>query len=50
MGANGYWAPLLTLLRHLSAEGFAPANLAQLAEPLADVAALGARLPPAPPK
>jgi uncharacterized protein (TIGR00730 family) len=50
MGANDYWAPLLALLRHLSAEGFAPANLAQLAEPLADVTALGARLPPAPPK
>jgi uncharacterized protein (TIGR00730 family) len=48
MGANDYWAPLLALLKHLSAEGFAPANLHQLAVPLADIAALAAELP-APP-
>jgi uncharacterized protein (TIGR00730 family) len=45
MGANGYWAPLLTLLRHLSAEGFAPANLAELAVLLPDLAALADQLP-----
>ncbi len=45
MGANGYWAPLLALLRHLSDQGFAPANLAELAVPLADIAALAAVLP-----
>jgi uncharacterized protein (TIGR00730 family) len=47
MGANGYWAPLLALLQHFAAEGFAPANLLQLAEALPDIEALGARLPQA---
>ena len=46
MGANGFWAPFLGLIDHLSATGFAPANLSQLAVPLADLAALGAQLPP----
>jgi uncharacterized protein (TIGR00730 family) len=47
MGANGYWAPLLALLQHFAAEGFAPANLLQLAEALPDITALAARLPEA---
>lgn len=48
MGANGYWAPLLTLLQHFADQGFAPANLLQLAEALPDIAALAARLPQPP--
>jgi uncharacterized protein (TIGR00730 family) len=47
MGANDYWAPLFTLLHHFTAEGFAPANLLQLAVALPDIAALAARLPEA---
>ncbi|NJC07600.1 TIGR00730 family Rossman fold protein [Polymorphobacter fuscus] len=46
MGDNGYWAPLLALMRHLTAEGFAPAHLDRLAVPLPDLAALAALLPP----
>ncbi len=45
LGANGYWAPLLALLQHIADEGFAPPDLARLAESLPDLAALGDRLP-----
>ena len=48
MGANGFWAPFLALVGHLSATGFAPANLGQLAVPLPDIAALAEHLPPPP--
>jgi len=41
---EGYWQPLLALLRHLVAEGFAAADLLDLVEPLPDVAALETRL------
>jgi hypothetical protein len=44
MGANDFWAPLLVLLRHFSAQGFAPANLDQLAVPLAGLPALAAAI------
>jgi uncharacterized protein (TIGR00730 family) len=47
MGANGFWAPFLGLIDHLSATGFAPPNLSQLAVPLSDIAALAEQLPPA---
>ncbi|WP_426163608.1 TIGR00730 family Rossman fold protein [Sandarakinorhabdus sp. DWP1-3-1] len=47
MGANGYWTPLLALLGHLAAEGYAPPDLPRLAALLPDLAALGALLPPA---
>lgn len=44
LGANDYWRPLVTLLRHIADEGFAPANLFQLVEPLAGLDELAARL------
>ena len=47
MGANAYWAPLLTLLEHLSSQGFAPSDLDTMALHLPDLAALAALLPPA---
>ncbi len=47
LGDNGYWAPLVALLGHLTAEGFAPPHLDRLAVLLPDLAALGAMLPPA---
>lgn len=40
LGANGYWAPLVALLRHIAGEGFGPPDLLQLAHPLADLDAL----------
>ena len=46
LGANNYWAPLLTLLRHIAAQGFAPPDLDDLFETLPDLAALAAHLPP----
>ncbi len=45
LGANAYWAPLTALLGHIAAQGFAPANLDQLADILPDLAALAAHLP-----
>lgn len=45
IGAHGYWEPLVVLLKHLSAQGFAPPDLDRLTEPLADVEALAAMLP-----
>lgn len=45
LGANAYWAPLLALLGHIAREGYAPPDLARLAEALPDLGALGARLP-----
>ena len=45
LGANGYWAPFMTLLRHLDTEGFAPPELSEAIEELPDLAALAARLP-----
>lgn len=45
LGANDYWRPLMLLLDHLSAQGFAPPDLPRLAETLPDLAALAARLP-----
>jgi len=47
LGAAGYWAPALALLDHIAAAGFAPPDLARLARPLPDLAALAALLPPA---
>ena len=44
LDTEGYWQPLLALLRHLVAEGFADASLLDYAEPLPDVAALEVRL------
>ncbi|MBW6507304.1 MAG: TIGR00730 family Rossman fold protein [Rhodobacteraceae bacterium] len=44
LDTEGYWQPLLALLRHLVAEGFAEASLLEYVEPLPDVAALEARL------
>ncbi|MFZ4689220.1 MAG: TIGR00730 family Rossman fold protein [Polymorphobacter sp.] len=46
LGANAYWQPLLALLRHISAQGYAPANLDRLYESLPDLAALERFLPP----
>lgn len=44
LDTEGYWQPLLALLRHLVAEGFAGADLLDFVEPLPDVAALETRL------
>ena len=44
LGANGYWTPFMALLRHLDAEGFAPADLFEVIEELPDLEALAARL------
>lgn len=44
LGPNAYWKPLLTLLGHLSIEGFAPPHLDQLAIYLSDLAALADHL------
>jgi uncharacterized protein (TIGR00730 family) len=46
LGANGYWQPLLALMRHIAAQGFAPPDLDSLFETLPDLAALSAFLPP----
>ncbi|GGE03120.1 hypothetical protein GCM10011529_06980 [Polymorphobacter glacialis] len=45
LGANDYWAPLLFLLQHIADQGFAPPDLARLAENLPDLAALADMLP-----
>lgn len=47
MGANGFWAPFLAVIDHLSATGFAPADLHRMAVPLPGIAALAEQLPPA---
>lgn len=47
LGGNGYWAPLVALLEHLTAEGFAPPHLERLAVLLPDLAALADLLPSA---
>ena len=44
LGANGYWAPFMALLRHLDAEGFAPADLFDIVEELPGLEALAQRL------
>ncbi len=44
LGANGYWTPFMSLLRHLDNEGFAPADLFDVVEELPDFDALAARL------
>lgn len=44
LGSNGYWAPFMTLLRHLDAEGFAPPDLFDVVEELPDLARLADRL------
>lgn len=44
LGANGYWAPFVTLVDHIATAGFAPPNLDRLFEPLANLEALVARL------
>ena len=44
LDTEGYWQPLLALLRHLVTEGFADASLLEYIVPLPDVAALEARL------
>jgi len=46
LGANAYWQPLLTLMRHIAVEGFAPSDLERLFETLPDLRALAAILPP----
>jgi uncharacterized protein (TIGR00730 family) len=43
-GPNDYWAPFMTLLRHLDSEGFTPADLFEVVEELPDLEALAARL------
>jgi hypothetical protein len=43
MGPDSYWSPLLTLLHHLTAEGFAPPRLDRLAVCVPDIAALAAQ-------
>lgn len=45
LGDNGYWVPLVQLLGHLTAQGFAPPQLDRLATLLPDLAALADRLP-----
>ncbi len=47
LGANGYWQPLIALLQHIAAQGYAPPDLGRLAVNLPDLAALAALLPPA---
>jgi uncharacterized protein (TIGR00730 family) len=44
LGPQDYWAPLIALLDHIAAQGFAPPDLARLARPLPDLAALDAAL------
>ena len=44
VGANGYWQPLVALLAHLDAQGFAPPGLLAVTEPLATVEQLAERL------
>jgi uncharacterized protein (TIGR00730 family) len=44
LGANGYWQPLLAILEHLAAEGFAPPELMSLARPIDSIDALAAHL------
>jgi hypothetical protein len=44
LGANGYWAPFMALLRHLDAEGFAPDDLFDIVEELPGLEALAQRL------
>jgi uncharacterized protein (TIGR00730 family) len=46
LGDNGYWQPLLALLAHLNAQGFAPPDLDRLAAPLAGLGELADLLPP----
>jgi uncharacterized protein (TIGR00730 family) len=46
LGANAYWAPLVGLLEHIAAQGYAPPDLPRLATALPDLAALAALLPP----
>ena len=45
LGANRYWDPLIALLRHIAAQGYAPPDLDRLAATLPDLAALGRLLP-----
>ena len=51
LGEDDYWAPFTALLGHIAAAGFAPPDLARLAEPVHGIDALATRLlgPPAPP-
>jgi uncharacterized protein (TIGR00730 family) len=44
LGSNGYWAPFMTLLRHLDAQGFAPPDLFDVVEELPDLDTLARRL------
>lgn len=44
LGPKGYWAPFMTLLRHVADTGFAPPDLFDLVEELPDLDALAARL------
>ena len=44
LGANGYWQPFVSLLRHIAHEGFAPADLFDLFEVLEDASMLASRL------
>ena len=44
LGPGGYWEPFMTLLRHIDAQGFAPADLFDIVELLPDLENLAARL------
>lgn len=44
LGANGYWQPLLALLDHVIAQGFAPSGIGGMVEPLPGLDALAERL------
>lgn len=48
VGDGGYWQPFVALLAHLDAQGFAPPDLMRLAEPVAGLDDLAARLIGAP--
>ena len=44
LSENGFWNPLIDLLQHIAAQGFAPPDLGRLLEPLDGLVALATRL------
>ncbi len=44
LNTNGYWTPLMQLIDHVIAHGFADARLRDMIQPVADVHALGTAL------
>ena len=46
LDTNGYWQPLLSLMAHIVAQGFAGASLLETAQVVPDVAALTTALQP----